>query len=167
MNTPVEQYAVKKPSSWFWGTDYRTIEKLRASVEEGAVGLDWLVCRVGGGSEERVTIGELMKLHHPPTDSKAAPSASITSAKIFSSPAVPERTSKWSGIFRLLGIIGILVSLFGVGAVILGERTSIKEDGFIIATAGLISCIHCFFLGFLVDIFTDIRWYLAKLTMKQ
>ena len=70
------------------------------------------------------------------------------------------RRSKWSSIQRILGLF-----LIGFGLVLV--IVSFMKYGlmdFVISGTMIFVGVQSLFISFLIDVFTDIRWYLSKVT---
>ena len=74
-----------------------------------------------------------------------------------------ERRSGWSLCLKIIGSIclagGVIAFLFTLGNGS-GNRSA---AGFVPLFIGVGGCIQSFFCAFLIDVFTDIRWFLKKL----
>lgn len=68
-----------------------------------------------------------------------------------------KRRSKWSSIQRILGLFLIIM---GVLLLIFGDNTFERITAGTILFAG----VQSLFISFLIDVFTDIRWYISKVT---
>lgn len=75
---------------------------------------------------------------------------------------LPSRQSGWAGFFQFLAVLTFFAGLFGCIAATHYDMASVAIAA---AVAGVISSVELFFLGFLVDVFTDIRWHLAVLSL--
>ncbi len=76
-----------------------------------------------------------------------------------------ERRSGWSVFFLILGCGGILTCIISIFLLIASNNDSpIQYLNFFII--GILAAIQCFFLSFLVDVFTDIRWFIKKISEK-
>jgi len=68
-----------------------------------------------------------------------------------------ERRSGWATFLRVVGCVNILVGLIGFVA------SDDKRLGGILLAIGLVGVIQSFLFAFLVDVFTDIRWFVKKI----
>ncbi|MBM3877835.1 MAG: DUF4339 domain-containing protein [Verrucomicrobia bacterium] len=68
-----------------------------------------------------------------------------------------ERRSGWATFLRVVGCVNILVGLIGFVA------SDDNRIGGILLAIGLVGVIQSFFFAFLVDVFTDIRWFVKKI----
>jgi len=79
------------------------------------------------------------------------------------------RRSSWSGLFRAIGILGLFVSAIGVFACINDSQSSDFSFGSKITYTiiSLAVSLQSFFFAFIINVFTDIRWYLSQIVEKQ
>jgi hypothetical protein len=75
---------------------------------------------------------------------------------------LPARTSGWADFLRVLAAFGLISGTIGGAVAILGDGPS-QIQGFTWCIVGIVSCVQVFFMAFLVDVFTEIRWYLARM----
>jgi hypothetical protein len=75
--------------------------------------------------------------------------------------------SGWSGFFIFLGCIGILVAGISIIVCINADYEQTKASSITLIIAGFIVAIQSFFLSFLINVFTDIRWFLSQMVEKQ
>lgn len=102
-----------------------------------------------------------------PTRRLSLPAAGSVSAEA-NSESEPNltRRSEWSGF---LNVMGVLCLVGGVGgcAVSSGVGEHLTAASWMILVAGIAFGLQAFFFAFLVDVFTDIRWFLKRLVDKQ
>ena len=72
-----------------------------------------------------------------------------------------KRRSKWSSIQRTLGLFLVVLGLF---MVVSGIFIEARYMDFVISGTLLFIGLQSLFISFLIDVFTDIRWYLSKVT---
>jgi len=71
-----------------------------------------------------------------------------------------KRRSKWSSIQRILGLF-----LIGLGLVlVIVSFLNFGSMDFVISGTMIFLGVQSLFISFLIDVFTDIRWYLSKVT---
>ena len=74
------------------------------------------------------------------------------------------RRSTWSGFLVFVGVISILVSVLSFAYALFNDGRGSAH------VLGIIACcaaIQSFFLAFLVDVLTDIRWFLHRIAEKD
>ena len=82
-------------------------------------------------------------------------------ASTSSSEDIPiTRRSSWGDVLKLLGGASLLI---GVILLVVGLNYNKPEQAFAALTLFVAAAVNCFFFAFLVDVFTDIRWYLCQL----
>jgi len=96
----------------------------------------------------------------PPLSYRAVTPASISEA--LSEPVI-ERRSGWSWFLKLVGVICLVGGMFWFFAAVYEERSDSARNAFIYIGIGIGGAIQSFFFAFLIDVFTDIRWFLKKL----
>src|SRR5665213_1483366 len=74
-----------------------------------------------------------------------------------------ERRSWWSGFFIFLGIIGLIITGVSGFSYLNAESSS----SITLVIVGIITTIQSFFFAFLINVFTDIRWFLSQIAEKQ
>lgn len=83
----------------------------------------------------------------------------------------PDQKSGWTSFLRIMAVLSLIAGLLGCIMFLSSDngRPSDAEtrEAFIVAALGLGSCIQLFLFAFLVDVFTDIRWYLSKLSQPK
>ena len=71
-----------------------------------------------------------------------------------------KRRSKWSSIQRILGLF-----LIGLGLILFILSLTVGRNmDFVISGTMIFIGVQSLFISFLIDVFTDIRWYLSKVT---
>ena len=71
-----------------------------------------------------------------------------------------KRRSKWSSIQRILGLF-----LIGLGLILFILSLTVGRNmDFVISGTLIFIGVQSLFISFLIDVFTDIRWYLSKVT---
>ena len=71
-----------------------------------------------------------------------------------------KRRSKWSSIQRILGLFLIVLGLI----LFIVSLTVGRNMDFVISGTLIFIGVQSLFISFLIDVFTDIRWYLSKVT---
>ncbi len=79
-----------------------------------------------------------------------------------------KRRSGWTEFLRVLGIISILVGLLGLFLLVISIFMSSNDNqsnqaGFILLIVGTVGAVQSFLFAFLVDVFTDTRWFIKKI----
>jgi hypothetical protein len=91
------------------------------------------------------------------TEAETRPASAMPTTAITATQPEITRRSGWSGVLIFIGVLslvgGILGAVIGTSAMIL--------------VLGLVGAIQAFFFAFLVDVFTDIRWFLKKLVERS
>jgi heme/copper-type cytochrome/quinol oxidase subunit 2 len=95
-----------------------------------------------------------------------------TNYKIMSKqePQTQKVQDGWYVFFRGLGIIGIVIT---IGAIIFciiafnDNDEQARSTSIMLTIAGLVITIQSFFISFLINVFTDIRWFLGEIVKKQ
>jgi hypothetical protein len=151
-----DYFVAKTPNGKFIGA--YTIEQIAARVQAGEIQEDYVVTESNGpsynqllkmGSATWVTISQLLS---------SAPAACPTTTPVTAVlTEFVERRSGWATFLRVVGGINILVGLIGFVA------SDDKRIGGILLAIGLVGVIQSFFFAFLVDVFTDIRWFIKKI----
>ena len=75
-----------------------------------------------------------------------------------------EQQSGWATFLCVLGFILLLLS---VVLFLLWMSNEMKGNEYIFGIVSLVSGINSFFIAFLVDVFTDIRWFLKLMVDKN
>ena len=88
------------------------------------------------------------------------------------SKLVTNRRSGWSTVFRLLGAINFFIFVIAIGWGKLQdlEPSMTRIDSnilFWVGVFGFLGGIQCYFFAFLVDVFTDIRWFVSQIAERQ
>lgn len=98
----------------------------------------------------------------PPVLSSPSTPPSQSPAPASSGPSITWR-SAWSDFFRVIGVLCLLGGMVGyVIAADSGDTASL-----VVLFVGFAGCLNAFFFAFLLDVFTDIRWFLKQLVDKQ
>ena len=79
---------------------------------------------------------------------------------------VEPRRSGWSFTFTIIGWLLLALAL-GCGVFYFDARTSEQGTYLTGVIAGLAGGLQALLFGFLIDVFTDIRWYLQKMANKD
>ena len=79
---------------------------------------------------------------------------------------VEQRRSGWSFTFTMIGWILIIAGV-ACGVFYFDARGDTKSSLLTGAIAGIAGGLQALLFGFLIDVFTDIRWYLAKIANKD
>ncbi len=95
---------------------------------------------------------------------RVAPLSSLSSLP--STTDAVQKRSGWATLFRVLGGGLILIGIVGVSLYVAASNDKERESAFILIILGIAGAIQCFFFSFLVDVFTDIRWFLKKIADK-
>lgn len=75
---------------------------------------------------------------------------------------LPPRESGWGSVFLACGILGLMAGAFGVFMIVMEEQIGVT-----VAIVGLLAGLQSFFVAFLINLLTDMRWYLAKINAAQ
>ena len=79
---------------------------------------------------------------------------------------IEPRRSNWSLAFIFIGCVLLVLGLFACGDFVKDINTYRKPNPiFVIACFG--GSLQAFLFGFLINVFTDIRWYLQKIASKD
>ena len=140
-----------------------TAEMLKASVASNQMSPNQTAC-IEGGTEGK-PLCQLIDLSNPPVAAEPPPQKETKAA----TPQVIDeynidRRSGWSGGLTALGLFSIL--LFFIGIVCFNDRTAAPFAPTLLIV-GAVGALQCFFFAFLVDVFTDIRWFLKKIAENQ
>jgi hypothetical protein len=73
------------------------------------------------------------------------------------------RRSGWALFLKIVGGICLVGGVLGFLSAMTSGRGADPGAGFISLIIGIGGAIQAFFFAFLIDVFTDIRWYLKKL----
>jgi hypothetical protein len=76
------------------------------------------------------------------------------------------RRSDWCKFFIFLGVISLIIAGIGV-FMFLNSYDGNKGESIIVIISGIVSSIQSFFISFLINVFTDIRWFLKELVEKN
>lgn len=79
-----------------------------------------------------------------------------------SDPAITRR-SGWSSFLKVIGVICLVGGGLGFFAALSEGRNDSASNAFICIVIGIGGAIQSFFFAFLIDVFTDIRWFIKKL----
>ena len=90
----------------------------------------------------------------------ASPSSPTPASSVGHSEDEIARRSGWATFLRVSGFVSILIGLVGILVGLAGDNMQV---GVVIFTTGLVGAIQSFFFAFLVDVFTDMRWFIKKL----
>ncbi|HEY1718842.1 MAG TPA: hypothetical protein VGH42_11210 [Verrucomicrobiae bacterium] len=84
-------------------------------------------------------------------------------------PIKISRRSGWSGFFIFLGILAVLATGVSIIACIMDVQSDSSEVSFDVTLiiVFIAVSIQSFFFAFLINVLTDIRWFLKELTDKQ
>jgi hypothetical protein len=82
-------------------------------------------------------------------------------------PAGEPKITRRSGWPRLLQVIAVLCVVAGMGTCTSSYSPGNPSSGLIFFACGLVAAIQLFLFAFLVDVFTDIRWFLKKLVEEK
>jgi hypothetical protein len=149
-------FVATTPNGRFLGA--KTLEEISADVQSGQISDNYVVTETNGASySEMVKNGgaRWMTISQFLSSTKNPPSAHLSTQALIARPKEHiDRRSGWTIFLRLLAGISLLVSL-------LGGITS--SGGIIVFAVGLVGAIQSLFFAFLVDVFTDIRWFLKKI----
>lgn len=74
------------------------------------------------------------------------------------------RRSGWSGFLTALGIVNFIIGLGG--CMVTGDRIDTGTP-LIFLVVGMAVGLQCLFFSFLVNVFTDIRWFLKQLVDRE
>lgn len=83
------------------------------------------------------------------------------------SKVTEQRRSKWSSTFTIIGWILLVGGLLCVFSFLFSESDETASSLLTGAIAGIAGGLHALLFGFLINVFTDIRWYLAKIANKD
>ena len=82
-------------------------------------------------------------------------------------PIEISRRSGWSGFFIFLGVAGIVMAFIGIKNYVSDDQAESKLPSVVFIISGVMCAIQSFFFSFLIDVFTDIRWFLKDLAEKD
>ena len=102
--------------------------------------------------EAKASLSELYPEDERISSVKAAPN---------SQDQFPKRKSAWANFLRVVAAFPLVAGMVGCGLVLSEEGS--RSTAVIIAASGLGASIQFLFLAFVVDVFTDIRWYISRL----
>ncbi|MHC1766132.1 MAG: DUF4339 domain-containing protein [Verrucomicrobiia bacterium] len=73
------------------------------------------------------------------------------------------RRSDWSTFTRGIGVLSLIIGVGGCSVIARDEA----GPGLLLAACGIVVALHAFMFAFLVNVFTDIRWFLKQLVDKR
>jgi hypothetical protein len=100
-------------------------------------------------------------LNTPLTKPKPIPPV-IEGTQVFHIPR-----SGWSGFFIFLGCVGILIAGISILVALSSDSTEQTNISVALIIVGIAGAIQSFFLSFLINVFTDMRWLLSQIAGKQ
>ena len=140
-----------------------TAEMLKASVASKQMSPDQTAC-IEGGAEWK-PLCKLIDLSNPPVVAEPPPQKETNGA---APQEVDElginRRSGWADVLKFFGSASILLFFAGFFCLMSVNTRPAAPALLIVGAAG---AIQCFFFSFLVDVFTDIRWFLKKIAENQ
>lgn len=78
---------------------------------------------------------------------------------------LPERNSAWADYIRIYALVCLLLSVVGFGLALFSN--SLMRMYYVTASvACILHSVFAYFVAFLTDVFTEIRWYLARIDSK-
>ncbi len=140
-----------------------TAEMLKASVASKQMSPDQTAC-IEGGAEWK-PLCKLIDLSNPPVVAEPPPQkeTKVAAPEVIDEHNI-DRRSVWGEVLTIFG--GMLAVIFFIGLVCLfPENTRPAAPALLIV--GAAGALQCFFFSFLVDVFTDIRWFLKKIAENQ
>jgi len=78
-----------------------------------------------------------------------------------------KRRSSWSTAFIVSGCVGCLLIVLSIFSFIASKNDNQFSQGLSLMIAGAVGSLHGYFFSFLINVFTDIRWFLKKISEKQ
>lgn len=73
------------------------------------------------------------------------------------------RRSGWSDALAILGVLNLLGALILLLIALNADKSGLGFEAFVLFAA---IAVNCFLFAFLVNVFTDIRWYLRQLNLR-
>jgi hypothetical protein len=135
-----------------------TAEMLKASVASKQMSPNQTAC-IEGGTEWKL-LCQLIDLSNPPVAAEPPPQKET---KVAAPEVIEEynidRRSGWSGGLNGLGLFCIFLFFMGI--------VFSKQFGPTLLIVGAAGALQCFFFAFLINVFTDIRWFLKKIAENQ
>ena len=88
----------------------------------------------------------------------------INPSKTYELIAVIHQQSGWERSFQIGGWLNLIGAAVSVFLIVLDVIPSSVGVG--MAIGCVLGCSQCFFFSFLIGVFTDVRWFVAKLAVK-
>jgi hypothetical protein len=107
----------------------------------------------------------LIDLSNPPVVAEPPPKkeTKVEAPKVIDEYNIQKRP-EWADASKFFRAISLLLIFLSVVCVF-SEKTAMAAPAFFIV--GAVGALQCFFFSFLVDVFTDIRWFLKKIAENQ
>jgi hypothetical protein len=153
-----------------------TAESLRESVAAGQLSASQTACLEG--ETEWQPLSQLLNLAYPEAiiqKPQTKPNIGKKGNDFLARPAVSakadngyeiKRRSSWSTFFVFCGSLGGLIFFFGIFVFIASKNENDRALSLTLLLIGALSAVQCLFFSFVIDVFTDIRWFIKKISEK-